>query len=107
MNAAKQYKGQVEIIDLRTLSPLDTDAVYAAVRQHNKCLVVTEEPVDNTFAQSLAARIQENCFEALDAPVLTMGSENLPAIPLNSTLEQTMIPSIEKVAAKIGEVLRY
>ncbi len=107
LNAAKDYKGQVEVLDLRTLSPLDTEAIYAAVRKHNKCLVVTEEPVDNSFAQSIAARIQENCFEALDAPVMTMGSENMPAIPLNSTLEQTMIPSIEKVAAKIGVVLGY
>jgi len=50
---------------------------------------------------------QENCFESLDAPVRTIGSENMPAIPLNSVLEQTMIPSTEKVKAKIEEILNY
>ncbi|MEM7104298.1 MAG: thiamine pyrophosphate-dependent enzyme [Bacteroidota bacterium] len=107
LNAAKNHNGQVEIIDLRTLNPIDTDAIFVSVKKHGKCLVVTEEPVNNTFAQSIAARIQENCFEYLDAPVMTIGSENMPAIPLNSTLEQTMIPSIEKVEVAIAKVLNY
>ncbi|MFK7937141.1 MAG: alpha-ketoacid dehydrogenase subunit beta, partial [Saprospiraceae bacterium] len=107
LNAAKKYEGKIEIIDLRTLYPLDTETIFAAVKNHGRCLVVTEEPVNNTFAQSLAARIQEHCFKYLDAPVFTIGSENMPAIPLNSVLEQTMIPSIEKVSAKITEVLAY
>ncbi len=107
LNAAKQYKGRVEIVDLRTLNPLDTDTIFAAVRRHSKCLVVTEEPVNNTFATSLAGRIQENCFEALDAPVMVIGAADTPAICLNSTLEQAYLPSIEKVAVKLGEVLGY
>jgi 2-oxoisovalerate dehydrogenase E1 component len=107
LNAAKSHKGKVEIIDLRTLYPLDTEAIFEAVKRHGKCLVVTEEPVNNTFAQSVAARIQENCFEYLDAPVRTIGAENMPAIPLNSTLEQTMIPSIEKVEVAINQLLQY
>ena len=100
-NAAKEFKGRVEVIDLRTLQPLDTELIYSTVNKHGRCLVVTEEPVSNSFAQSLAARIAENCFETLDAPVRVVGSEDLPAIPLNSTLEATMIPSKEKV----GEAL--
>ncbi len=107
LNAAKQFPGQIEILDLRTLYPLDEQAIYEGAKRHNKCLVVTEEPVDNSFAQSIAARIQENCFEQLDAPVRTIGSENMPAIPLNSTLEATMIPSIEKVTKAIGDLLSY
>jgi 2-oxoisovalerate dehydrogenase E1 component len=107
LNAAREFPGRVEILDLRTLYPLDVDAVFASAKKHGKILVVTEEPVNNTFAQSVAARIQENCFEYLDGPVRTIGSENLPAIPLNETLEQTMIPSIEKVAAAIGKTLGY
>lgn len=105
LNASKLYKGRVEIVDLRTLHPLDTVAIFDSVRKHGKCLVLTEEPVNNTFAQSLAARIQENCFTYLDGPVRTMGAENLPAIPLNSTLEATMIPSAEKVASFISMML--
>ncbi len=107
LNAAKSFEGRIEIIDLRTLSPLDIDTVLESVKKHNKCLVVTEEPVNNSFAQSIAARIQESCFEYLDGPVRVIGSENMPAIPLNSVLEQTMLPSIEKVEKAIGELLDY
>jgi 2-oxoisovalerate dehydrogenase E1 component len=107
LNAAKKFPGQVEILDLRTLFPLDTELIYQRAKMHGRCLVVTEESVDNSFAQSVAARIQENCFEYLDAPVFTIGSENMPAIPLNETLEKTMIPSIEKVENKISVVLKY
>ncbi|HHB79502.1 MAG TPA: tungsten formylmethanofuran dehydrogenase, partial [Saprospiraceae bacterium] len=76
-------------------------------QKHGKILVVTEEAVNNTFAQSIAARIQENCFEYLDAPVRTLGAQNLPAIPLNNTLEREMIGSAEKVGRAIGELLSY
>ena len=107
LNAAKSHPGQIEILDLRTLYPLDEEAMYEAARRHGKILVVTEEPVQGTFAQSLAARIQEHCFEYLDGPVRTLGSVNMPAIPLNEVLEKTMIPSAEKVEAAIAELLAY
>ncbi|HRI62501.1 MAG TPA: transketolase C-terminal domain-containing protein, partial [Saprospiraceae bacterium] len=97
----------VEILDLRTLYPLDEEAMYDAARRHGKVLVVTEEQVNNTFAQSLAARISEQCFQWLDAPVRTIGAVNMPAVPLNSTLEQEMIPSIEKVGDAIGALLSW
>ncbi|MCF8278304.1 MAG: tungsten formylmethanofuran dehydrogenase [Flavobacteriales bacterium] len=106
-NAAKEFKGRVEIIDLRTLQPLDTELIYATVKKHGRCLVLTEEPVSNSFAQSIAARISEHCFEYLDAPVKVIGSEDMPAIPLNSILEETMIPSKEKVQKALGELLAY
>jgi 2-oxoisovalerate dehydrogenase E1 component len=105
--AAKDFPGQVEIIDLRTIHPLDEETVFAAVRKCNRCLVVTEEPAQNSFARSLSGLISEKCFAHLDAPVMTIGSECLPAIPLNSTLEQTMLPNAEKVAVKINELLNY
>lgn len=107
LNASADLKNQVEIIDLRTLYPLDEATIFKSVRKAKKCLVVTEEPVNNSFARSLAGRIQEECFRDLDAPVMVIGSENLPAIPLNSTLEQTMIPNTDKVRTKIEELLRY
>ncbi|MEM6397161.1 MAG: thiamine pyrophosphate-dependent enzyme [Bacteroidota bacterium] len=107
LNASKDYRNQVEIIDLRTLYPLDEEAIFASVRKTNRCLIVTEEPINNSFARSLAGLVQEQCFEKLDAPVMTIGSENMPAIPLNSVLEQTMIPSAEKVKTKIKELLEY
>lgn len=107
LNAAKNYKGQVEIVDLRTIAPLDTEAIYAAARKHGKCLVITEEAINCTFAQSIAARIQENCFEYLDGPVRTIGSIDVPAIPLNEVLEKTMLLSADKVSVAIGDLLDY
>ena len=107
LNAAKHHKGKVEIIDLRTINPLDEKLVFNTVNKHGKCLVLTEEPFRNSFAQSLVGSIQEHCFENLDAPVYVMGSENLPAIPLNSTLEATMLPNAEKVSEKIEKILAY
>jgi len=107
LNAAEAFPGQIEIVDLRTLNPLDDAAMYEAARRHGKVLVVTEEQVNGSFAQSLAARIQENCFKYLDAPVKTLGAENMPAVPLNTVLEQRMIPSIEKVTEAIREILLW
>ncbi len=107
LKAANNFEGRVEIIDLRSLYPLDTELIYESAKKHHRVLVVTEEPVDNTFSQSIAARTQENCFEFLDAPVRTIGSENLPAVPLNRTLEKTMVLNSEKVSKVIHELLDY
>ena len=106
-SAALGLQDVVEIVDLRTLHPLDYDTVFASVNKCGKCLVVTEEPSENSFSRALQGRIQEECFQSLDAPVMIIGSENMPAIPLNSVLEQTMIPSTEKVQEKIIEILNY
>lgn len=106
-NAAKNFPGRVEILDLRTIMPLDQEAIFKTVRKHSRCLVVTEEPVNNSFALSIAGMISKECFESLDAPVEIIGSENLPAIPLNSTLEFAMIPNAEKVGKVIEKVLGY
>lgn len=106
-NASRELADRVEILDLRTLAPLDEAAIYAAARKHGRVLVVTEEPVNNSFAQSIAGRISENCFESLDAPVQVIGSKDLPAIPLNSTLEAEMVPNTQKVAEAIERLLRY
>ncbi|MBH8557066.1 alpha-ketoacid dehydrogenase subunit alpha/beta [Hymenobacter negativus] len=105
--ASRDFPGQIEILDLRTLNPIDFDAVTAATRRHGKVLVLTEEPLMNSFAESLAGRIQRHCFTALDAPVFTLGAANLPAIALNVELEKQMLPSAAKVAVVLGELLGY
>ena len=107
LNAAVNFPGQVEIIDIRTIYPLDEELIYQRVGKHGKCLIVTEEPEINSFAQSIAGRITSNCFEQLDAPPKVLGSENLPAIPLNEMLETTMLPNADKVANAIAELLKY
>jgi 2-oxoisovalerate dehydrogenase E1 component len=105
--ASKTFEGRVEILDLRTLNPLDWEAVVASVKRHNKALVLTEEPLLNSFAESLAGRISKECFRVLDAPVMTYGAVSLPAIPLNADLEKQMLPTPEKVETAIAELLNY
>lgn len=105
--AAKHLTDQVEIIDLRTIFPLDEELIFESVRKTGRCLVLTEEPANNSFARAVAGLISEKCFQHLDAPVTTLGSECLSAIPLNSTLEATMLPNAEKVLGALEKLLAY
>ncbi|UBB90251.1 tungsten formylmethanofuran dehydrogenase [Candidatus Kaistella beijingensis] len=105
--ASKNYPGRVEIIDLRTLIPLDENLVFERVKIHGKCVVLTEEQINNSFAEAFAHRISKNCFSFLDAPVEAMGSLNLPAVPINLVLEKEMLPNAEKVSEKIKEMLSH
>lgn len=105
--AAAQFPGQLEIIDLRTLYPLDEEMVFAAVRRHGKCLILTEEQQNNSFAEALAGRISKACFRQLDAPVDVMGALDLPAVPMNMGLEQAMLPNPAKLAGRIRSLLTY
>jgi 2-oxoisovalerate dehydrogenase E1 component len=107
LNASKDFKEQVGILDLRTLYPLDEELIFAKSQTYGRILVVTEEPVNNGFAQSIASRIQQECFEYLDAPIRVVGAENMPAIPLNEILEKTMIPSAKKIKIAIEKLLNY
>lgn len=105
--ASKKFKGRVEILDLRTLNPLDWSAVKASAETHGRVMVLTEEPVHNSFAESLAGRISKACFAFLDAPVWTVGAVNLPAVPLNVDLEKMMLPSADKVFTELNALLSY
>jgi 2-oxoisovalerate dehydrogenase E1 component len=107
LNAEKNHNGKVEILDLRTLNPIDWDAIIELTKKHNKIIVLTEEPTLNSFAESLAGRISQECFTFLDAPVKVLGSANLPAVPLNKALEAQMLPNVEKVSDGIRELLGY
>lgn len=104
-NASKDYPGAVEIVDLRTLYPLDEDLIFERVKTHGKCLVLTEETVTNSFAESLAGRISSACFQHLDAPVKIMGSKPNPAVPMNMILEKEVLPTPEKVSETIEKLL--
>ncbi|MCG8577979.1 MAG: thiamine pyrophosphate-dependent enzyme [Flavobacteriales bacterium] len=105
--AAEQFPGQVEIIDLRTLSPWDEETVYEAVQKHSKVVLVTEESREASFTLGIAGKIQKNCFTSLDAPIEIVGSVDTPAIPLNSTLEATLLTDASKVAKGIENVLNF
>ena len=105
--ASKKFPGQVEIIDLRTLFPLDEELIFSTVKQHGKCLVLTEEQQNNSFAEALASRISKECFQWLEAPVEVLGALNVPAIPMNIALEKAVLPNEEKVVEVISSLLHY
>lgn len=107
LNAAKNFEGRVEIIDLRTLNPLDEQAIFDAVEKHGKVLVLTEETITHSFAEALAGRIASQCFQQLDAPVKIIGSVNTPAVPLNANLEKAMLPNVDLVTQAMQELLNY
>ncbi len=105
--SAKNFVGQIEIIDLRTLFPLDEALIFSTVKKHGKCLVLTEEQQNNSFAEALAGRISKECFRFLDAPVQVLGALNLPAVPMNVILENAMLPNADKVSEIVRELLKY
>lgn len=107
LEASKQFEGRVEILDLRSLNPLDMEAIYAAAKRHNRVLLVTEESEEASFTLGLAGRIQRDCFQFLDAPVAIVGSKDTPAIPLNSTLEAELLPSAAKVQVGLEQLLGF
>lgn len=107
IEAAKKFEGKVEIIDLRTLNPLDHDKINEVSERHGKVMLVTEESVEASFTLGLAGRIQRDNFKSLDAPVSIVGSVDTPAIPLNSILEATLLPNAEKVAVALSELLSF
>lgn len=103
--AAKNFTGKVEIIDLRTLFPLDEELIFSTVKKHGKCIIVTEEQQNNSFAEALAGRISKACFRQLDAPVEVLGALNLPAVPMNIILEKAMLPNAEKLTERLISLL--
>lgn len=103
--AAKKLPGRVEIIDLRTLYPLDEELIFASVKKHGKCLILTEEQQNNSFAEALGSRVSKACFNKLDAAIEVLGALNLPAVPMNTVLEQAMLPNADKAYERLVALL--
>jgi len=107
LEASKKWEGLVEIIDLRTLNPLDHECINRVSRSHGKVILVTEESEEASFTLGLAGRIQRDNFKFLDAPIGIVGSVDTPAIPLNSILEAELLTNSSKVALAIEKILNY
>ncbi len=107
LNAAKEFDGSVEILDLRSLKPYDWEAIKEGVKKHNKVLVVTEEPGTGSLSESLIGRIARELFEYLDVPPKLVGSPDVPAIPASPVLEQAYLPGPEKVKEALEEILNW
>jgi 2-oxoisovalerate dehydrogenase E1 component len=96
----------IEVIDIRTLIPLDTDAIYKSVKKTSKAIVIHEDTLTGGFGAEIAARIGENCFNYLDAPVRRVAAEDTP-IPYHPKLEAAILPAKEKLYSAIKDLLNY
>jgi 2-oxoisovalerate dehydrogenase E1 component len=94
----------VEVVDLRTLKPLDMDTVAASVRKTGRVVGVSEAYKTGSFISELAMRIQEDVFDWLDAPVVRVTAADVP-VPMSEPLEDACIPSVERIVAGIRQVL--
>ena len=107
LEAEKNFPGQLEILDLRSLNPLDHEAMNTLCRKHGRIIIVTEESIECSFSLGLAGRLQRDNFESLDAAIAVVGSTDTPAIPLNSTLEAALLTNAELVTNTIHKILSY
>lgn len=89
----KHTEIQADLIDLRTLQPLDTAAIFSSVKKTGKCIILQEDTLFGGIASDISALIMENCFEYLDAPVRRVGSLESP-IPFVKTLEDQYLPKV-------------
>ena len=105
--ASKGLEASTEILDLRSIHPVDFDLISQRIRQTHRALVITEEPVSNGFAQALAGRISSELFASLDAPVHAVGSMETPAIPLNEQLERHVLVDAQKIREALKITLSY
>jgi pyruvate dehydrogenase E1 component beta subunit len=95
---------EAEIVDLRTLRPLDEETIYSSVRKTNRCLVVDESWPFASMGSHVAWLVSRNCFDYLDAPVELVSGEDAP-MPYNHKLELAAQPSVEKVVRAVRKLL--
>jgi 2-oxoisovalerate dehydrogenase E1 component len=97
---------QIEVVDLRSLIPLDKETILESVRKTNRVLVVHEDKVFSGFGAELSAMITEEAFESLDAPVKRVGSTFTP-VGFNRILEKAILPNSDKIYQACLEILQY
>ncbi len=108
LEAAEQLASEgmdVEVIDLRTLVPLDEATLTESLARTNRLVCVQESPLDGSWAASVVARIALRAFDLLDAPPLVVGGDDTP-IPYSGPLEDAWVPTVERIGAAVRELLR-
>jgi 2-oxoisovalerate dehydrogenase E1 component len=110
LEAAEQLAAEgvadIEVLDLRSLLPLDKESIFASVKKTSRVLIVHEDKVFSGFGGEVAAIVADEAFEWLDAPVKRLGSTFTP-VGFNRTLEAAILPNTEKVVAAAREILKY
>lgn len=99
------HRFSADLIDLRSLQPLDTEAIYNSVKKTGKVLIIQEDSLFGSIASDIAALINENCFEFLDAPVKRLGAIETP-IPFATNLENIYLP-VDRIHEEILKILAY
>jgi len=103
--AARADGRRIEVIDLRSLSPLDMTTVSASVRRTGRCVVTHEAPVFGGLGAEIAARVTEECFYCLEAPVLRVGGFSIPYPP--SRMEEHYLPDLDRVLDAVDRTFGY
>jgi 2-oxoisovalerate dehydrogenase E1 component beta subunit len=96
----------LEVVDLRTIKPLDQETILASVRKTSRVIVLTEEQLTGSVAGEVAARISQHAFEWLDGPVHRLCCPDTP-VPYSPTLEEAYLPNVDKLAARVRELSAY
>lgn len=106
LDALKEFPDlEADLLDLRTLQPLDRESIFKSVEKTGKVLIITEDSIFGSIASDISAMIAETCFEYLDAPVMRLGSLETP-IPFAANLEKNYLPK-DRVKLKLQELLAY
>jgi pyruvate dehydrogenase E1 component beta subunit len=94
----------VEVVDLRTLVPLDKETIFASVQKTNRVIITDEEVKRAGCSAEIAALIAEECFDALDAPVKRVAAANVP-MPFSPELEKLVVPKADDLVAAVRQLL--
>ena len=110
LEAAQQLESEgisVEVVDLRTLAPLDRQTIIDSVKKTGKAVVVYEDNLTGGFGAEVAAIISEHAFEDLDGPVVRVAAPDIPAMPFNTPQEEFFMPNPEKIAEAMRKLAAY
>jgi 2-oxoisovalerate dehydrogenase E1 component beta subunit len=110
LNAAEQMSKrgvECEVVEIRTLAPIDKETILNSVRKTSKCLIVHEDKKTMGFGAELAAILSEEAFDDLDGPILRVTGPDVPAIPFSPNLDKAWQVNPEKIVAGIEKLAAY
>lgn len=97
----------VEVVDLRTVYPLDKDTIIDRAKKTGKVLLVTEDNLEGSIMSEVSAIIAENCLFDLDAPIMRLAGADVPSMPFSPVLENELMMNPEKIQAKMRELAEF
>jgi 2-oxoisovalerate dehydrogenase E1 component beta subunit len=97
---------EVEVVDLRTLIPLDTDTIYASVRKTSKAIMLHEDNKTGGIGAEIAARLAEDCFDCLDGPIIRIAPPDTP-VPFSTPLEEFFLPKTSEIVSAAKKLVAY